>query len=106
MSKKKRVVISDSGEKKAKRPKPTSSKFAKREEKTGSDDVLIFRRENYIYMLAGAGLILLSLILMSGGGMPSPEVWDEDIIYSFRRITLAPILFVAGLVLEVIGIFK
>ncbi len=66
----------------------------------------IFGRTNYMYMLAGFGFLLLGLLLMSGGGMPSPDVWDDSIIYSHRRITLAPILMIIGLVLEVMAIFK
>jgi hypothetical protein len=57
-------------------------------------------------MLIGIGLIALGLILMLGGSMPSPDVWDDSIIYSFRRITLAPALIVAGLLVEVYAIFK
>jgi len=67
---------------------------------------LLFGKQNYILMGAGFGLILLGLLLMSGGAMPSPDVWDENIIYGFRRTVLAPILMVAGLVVEVIAIFK
>ena len=67
---------------------------------------LLFGKQNYILMGAGFGLILLGLLLMSGGAMPSPDVWDENIIYGFHRTVLAPILMVAGLVVEVIAIFK
>ena len=54
----------------------------------------------------GFGLIALGMLLMSGGAMPSPDVWDESIIYSFRRTVLAPFLMLAGLVVEVYAIFK
>ncbi|MCB0685995.1 MAG: DUF3098 domain-containing protein [Saprospiraceae bacterium] len=67
---------------------------------------LIFKKENYILMGAGAGLILLGLLLMSGGSMPSPDVWDDSIIYSFRRTVLAPVVILAGLVVEIFAIFK
>ena len=69
-------------------------------------ETMVFGKQSYIWMGAGIGLIALGLILMAGGHMPSPEVWDEDIIYSFRRTTLAPILILAGLVIEVYAIFK
>ena len=45
-------------------------------------------------------------MLMLGGSMPSPDVWDDSIIYSFRRITLAPIFIVAGLLVQIYAIFK
>ncbi len=67
---------------------------------------LIFGRQNYIWMGIGVGLITIGLFLMAGGRMPSPDVWEADRIYSFRRITLAPILIVAGLVVEIYAIFK
>ena len=66
---------------------------------------LIFKKENYILMGAGAGLIFLGMLLMAGGSMPSPDVWDDSLIYSFRRTVLAPVVILAGLVLEIYAIF-
>jgi hypothetical protein len=57
-------------------------------------------------VLIGLALIALGLVLMSGGHMPSPEVWDESIIYSFRRTVLAPAFIIAGLAVQVYAIFK
>lgn len=54
----------------------------------------------------GLLLILAGLVAMTGGAMPDPNKWEPDRIYSFRRITLAPILMVAGFVAVAIGIFK
>jgi hypothetical protein len=42
---------------------------------------------------------------MSGGHMPSPDVWDESLIYSTRRTLLAPVLILAGLSLQIVAIF-
>ena len=67
---------------------------------------LIYKKGNFIWMAAGFGLIVIGLLLMSGGQMPSDDVWDESIIYSFRRITLAPIFLLAGLAVEIVAIFK
>ncbi len=67
---------------------------------------LLFGRENYIIMGIGAALIALGLLLMSGGRMPDPEIWDPDLIYSFRRTVLAPLCIIAGLVLQVVAIFR
>lgn len=105
MSKKKKVVIADS-KKGSSKPSPTTSRSASADARSSEQTTLLFGRENYMYMIGGVVLIFLSFLLMSGGSMPSPDVWDESIIYSFRRITLAPILLVAGLVLEIVGIFK
>ncbi len=67
---------------------------------------LTLGRQNYLFMGVGALLILIGLLLMTGGEMPSPEVWDDNIIYSSRRTTLAPIVILAGLAVEVYAIFK
>lgn len=66
---------------------------------------LIFGKKNYTFMIIGVGLIFLGLALMTGGHMPSPDVWDESLIYSHRRITLAPLLILLGLVVNVYAIF-
>lgn len=67
---------------------------------------LLFTRHHYYLMGAGLLLIALGMILMAGGGMPNPDVWEPERIYSFRRITLAPIVILAGLGLEIYAIFK
>jgi len=66
---------------------------------------LLFGKKNFMFIGIGVGLIFLGLALMSGGHMPSPDVWDESLIYSHRRITLAPIVILAGLVVNVYAIF-
>ncbi|MDQ3017949.1 MAG: DUF3098 domain-containing protein [Bacteroidota bacterium] len=67
---------------------------------------LLFSRENYLYIGIGCGLIALGLILMLGGDMKDPNVWDESVIYSARRTVLAPIVILAGLAMEVYAIFR
>ncbi len=66
----------------------------------------LFGKENYRWMLIGMVLILLGLLLMIGGKSKDPNVFDPTEVYSFRRITVAPILILGGLVLEIVGIFK
>jgi hypothetical protein len=66
----------------------------------------LFNKENYRWMLIGLGLILLGLLLMIGGKSKDPNVFDTSEVYSFRRITVAPILILGGLALEIVGIFK
>ncbi len=67
---------------------------------------MIFGKENYIWMGIGAALVALGLIMMLGGGMDDPNVWDESIIYSFRITVIAPILILSGLAVEIYAIFK
>ncbi len=69
-------------------------------------NVNIFEKENYIWMGVGIVLVLLGMLLMIGGKSTDPNVFNEAEIYSFRRITLAPIVFVLGLVVEFYAIFK
>lgn len=66
----------------------------------------IFGRQNFILMGIGLALVLIGLLVMSGGAMPDPNTWDPGRIYSFRRITLAPMLMMAGFVVVIYGIFK
>ena len=62
--------------------------------------------ENYKLMLIGFAVIVLGFILMVGGGSDDPvHVFDES-MFSFRRITLAPILVLAGFAFEVYAIMK
>ncbi|MCD8185718.1 MAG: DUF3098 domain-containing protein [Rikenellaceae bacterium] len=62
--------------------------------------------ENYQLMLIGFAVIVLGFILMIGGGSEDPvHVFDES-MFSFRRITLAPIVVLAGFVFEIYAIMK
>lgn len=54
----------------------------------------------------GLFLVLAGLAAMLGGAMPDPNKWEPERIYSPVRITLAPILMVAGFVTVIWGIFK
>ncbi|NBR37733.1 MAG: DUF3098 domain-containing protein [Chitinophagales bacterium] len=47
------------------------------------------------------------MFLMSGGqSNTDPAVFNRDAVYSSTRITVAPLLILAGLIIEVIAIFK
>ena len=88
-------------------PSPTVSKRAAASAKpTREREELVFGKVNYLWMLGGVVLIFGGMLLMTGGAQPDPNVWDDSITYSFRRVTLAPILILAGVVVEVIAIFK
>ena len=66
----------------------------------------IFGTRNLIIMGAGTLMVILGLVLMAGGGMSDPNTWDPSTIYSPRRITVAPLMMVAGFVVLVWGIFS
>lgn len=89
-----------------KKVKPTTSKVRSAQTRRVKEVSLLFKKQNYVLMGCGVLLIALGFLLMGGGSMPSPDVWDENLIYSFRRVTLAPIVILAGLALEIFAIFK
>ena len=43
---------------------------------------------------------------MSGGKSADPNVFNKDEVYSTTRITIAPILIIAGLLIEIFAIMK
>ena len=57
-------------------------------------------------MLVGAALIIVGMLLMSGGKSADPNVFNPNEVYGFRRITLAPIVIILGFIVEVYAIFK
>ena len=66
----------------------------------------LFGKENYKWMVIGLVIMIIGLLLMIGGKNNDPNVFDDKQVYSFRRITLAPILILAGLGLEIFAIFR
>jgi len=66
----------------------------------------LFGRENYIWMLVGLAVLALGFFLMSGGKSTDPKVFDPKDVYSTTRITIAPILIIAGFIIEIIAIMK
>lgn len=92
----------------AKKTTPAPVRRTEKKERFFSADsnAFIFGRQSFMYMGIGLGLVILGLITMSGGAMPDPNKWEPELIYSFRRITLAPIMMVAGFIVVAIGIFK
>ncbi len=63
-------------------------------------------KSNYIMLAIGFVVILIGFFLMSGGASTDPNVFNEKELFSFRRITLAPIIILAGFVFEIYAIMK
>lgn len=61
--------------------------------------------ENYKLMLIGFAVIVVGFVLMVGGGSSDPNEFNYG-MFSFRRITLAPILVLAGFAFEIYAIMK
>jgi membrane-bound ClpP family serine protease len=62
-------------------------------------------KENYKLMAIGFAIIIVGFILMTGGKSDDPKVFSED-IFSFRRITVAPLIVLAGFIFEIYAIMK
>jgi NADH:ubiquinone oxidoreductase subunit K len=62
-----------------------------------------FTRKNYILLIIGIAIVMLGYVLMSGGGSEDPTQFDPS-IFSARRITLAPMVVLAGYVFVVYAI--
>ncbi len=60
---------------------------------------------NYLIGVAGIVLIVAGYLLMAGGRPPSPDEFNPQDIYHWRRITLAPVMIVAGFMLQFVAIF-
>lgn len=63
-------------------------------------------KENYKFLLIGLIIIILGFVLMVGGRSDDPNVFNGEEIFSFRRITLAPIIVLFGFLFEIWAIMK
>ncbi|HOZ30485.1 MAG TPA: DUF3098 domain-containing protein [Bacteroidales bacterium] len=63
----------------------------------------VLGKKNYIILAAGFALIIIGFILMAGGKSEDPNVFNPE-IFSFRRITLAPIFILIGFIVEIFAI--
>jgi hypothetical protein len=70
------------------------------------NQTFLFDRSNYMWMIGGVVLILIGFALMSGGKSADPHQFNFEEIYSFRRITLAPIVVLLGFAVEIYAIMK
>lgn len=60
---------------------------------------------NYLLIAIGFAIVVLGFTLMAGSGSQDPKVFNDE-IFSFRRITLAPFVVVAGFALVFYAIIK
>jgi len=66
----------------------------------------LFEKTNFKWMLIGVVVMALGFILMAGGKSSDPNVFDPKQVYGTTRITIAPIIILAGLVIEIIALFR
>lgn len=76
---------------------------AKNETKNQQDFPL--GKTNYILIAIGFVVIIIGFALLSGGKSEDPNVFNPD-VFSFRRITLAPIIIFLGFASIIYAILK
>lgn len=72
-------------------------------EKEKEPITFLFGRTNYILVAVGIVLLALGYILLSGGGSDDPNVFNPA-MFNARRLYVAPLLIVAGLIVEIVAI--
>ena len=70
-----------------------------------NDEKMPLTMRNYLLIIAGMVIIIIGMVLMTGGGSDDPAVFNYD-MFSWRRITLAPILIIFGFAFEIYAILK
>ena len=65
-----------------------------------------FGRENYRILIIGVIIVVAGYLLMIGGGSDDPNYFNADEIFSTRRVTVAPLMVLAGFVVVLFGIMK
>ena len=66
----------------------------------------LFEKDNFVWMIIGGVIIAAGMFLLSGGKNQDPKVFDYNVVYSTTRVTVAPILIIVGLLVEIYAIFK
>lgn len=84
----------------------TTSTAATKKEAAKKPHLPLFEKENYLWMGIGAVIVAIGMMLMSGGKSDNPNHFDANSVYSTTRITIAPILILAGFAVEIYAIFK
>jgi hypothetical protein len=64
-----------------------------------------FGKENYKFLLIALGFLFVGFILMIGGSSSDPNVFNYG-MFNFQRLTLSPILLMAGYVIGIYAIMK
>ncbi|MCT4623434.1 MAG: DUF3098 domain-containing protein [Schleiferiaceae bacterium] len=63
----------------------------------------LFEKRNFVLLIVGLVLIAAGFLLMAGGGSDDPEVFNPE-IFNAQRIVVAPILILAGFIVEIFAI--
>lgn len=71
---------------------------------SNQNETLLFEKENYLILIVGVAVVILGFLLMLGGGSDDPNVFSPE-VFSFRRITLAPVVVILGFLVVGYSIF-
>lgn len=74
--------------------------------KLNTQDEMAFEKENYMLLGIAAVCVVIGYLLMVGGGTDDPNVFNYDELFSFRRITLAPMVVLVGIIIGFYAIIK
>ena len=83
-----------------------TSKSVKSDKSEGPDKPVtgfVFSRMNYRLLIIGLAVLFVGFLLMSGGGSDDPNQFDSS-IFSFTRVTLAPVIVLIGFIIEGVAI--
>lgn len=72
---------------------------------TEEKNTSLFGAVNYKLLLLGLIISLIGFILMMGGGSEDGLSFNPE-IFNFQRITLAPLVILIGIVIDVVAIMK
>ena len=77
-----------------------------REKRVTQTPSQLFGKENYKWMIIGLVVLAIGFFLMAGGKSRDPAIFQDNEVYSSTRITIAPILIIAGLIIEIFAIMR
>jgi hypothetical protein len=71
--------------------------------KSDKSEKMALTAKSLRFMIAGLAVLAAGFLLLSGGGSDNPNVFNYA-MFDFRRLVAAPIVIVAGIVVEVVAI--
>ncbi|HWN89385.1 MAG TPA: DUF3098 domain-containing protein [Chitinophagaceae bacterium] len=80
--------------------------MSEKKQVTTTSSSSLFDKQNMLLMLLGVGIIAIGMLLMVGGRSKDPNTFNYDEVYSTLRISVAPVLIIIGLGIEIYAIFK
>ena len=80
--------------------------MSEKKQVTTTSSSSLFDKQNMWLMLLGVGVIAIGMLLMVGGRSNDPNTFNYDEVYSTLRISVAPVLIIIGLGIEIYAIFK